>query len=76
MKISKQGKDEDVKTPQSIITSLSQNGIWHHKTAEKEPSTKAPRPGKEVIIQRGNKENNCNPKEAGKLHREDCCICL
>ena len=47
--------------------------IWHHnKPAKRGPPTKTHGPGKEGIIQRGNKETKDNPEGAAKLYSGDC----
>jgi hypothetical protein len=50
--------------------------IWHHnKPANSGPPTTTHRPGKEDIIQRGNKEAKDNHEGDAKLHSGDLSIC-
>jgi hypothetical protein len=61
---------ETLNIPRSTIKSILKKieRLWHHnKSAKRGPPTKTHGPGKEGIIQRGNKETKDNLEGAAKL---------
>jgi transposase len=69
---------ETLNIPRSTIKSIIKKieRIFHHnKPAKKRPPTKTHGPGREGVIQRGNKETKDNPEGAAKLHRREWSIC-